>query len=376
MTKFFQRGLQLINRLEMIQYQYFNGRPQWTSIEFKHLKLFMAHIYFKSPFNNNKGISENIDDNSLFEYYQDEEKQCILDMYKIIIENFVQRNYSEVEVGVTISHSICKMKCDVCQNFPRKDIHQWYLIRLKLNHTDVSYIDLVHGRTYKSWGDYIENNSLPKGYMFYPESGYYEEKNYLYQNVTPPSKKTEKILSCLDLVGTVANFVSGILLTGGSIFTVMAPVFIPASLAITSLSAYDAGRQLAKLRDISQHNQSLVGKKSMEHWVNLTISALGVITAPVNVVLRSLEITNSIVLTSDLGKSLSIVQKGICVTQFSLEIVRLTVNIINDSVQVSITDLMALRLDLFIVIGSLLPINFIQDVLDVRDFIILFTSYI
>lgn len=360
----------------MIQYQYFNGRPQWTSIEYKHLKLFMAHIYFKSPFNNNEDISKDIDDTRLFDYYQEEEKQCILDMYKIIIENVVQRDYSEIEMGVTISHSICKMKCDVCQNFPHKDIHQWYLIRLKLNHTDVSYIDLVHGRTYKSWKDYIENNSLPKGYMFYPESGYYEEKNYLFQNLTPPSRKTEKILSCLDLVGTVANFVSGILLTGGSIFTIMSPICIPASLAITSFSAYDAGRQLAKLRDISQHNQSLAGKKSVEHWINLTISALGVITAPINVVLRSLEITNSVILASDLGKSLNIVQKGICITQFSLEIVRLTVNIINDCVQVSIMDLMALRLDLFIVIGSLLPINYIQDVLEVRDIIILFSSKI
>lgn len=331
----------------------------------------MAHIYFKSSFNNDEKISENIDDAHIFEYYRDEEKQCILDMYKIIIENVIQRRYSNIEVGVTISHSICKMKCEVCQNFPYKDIHQWYLIRLKLNHVDVSYIDLVHGRTYKSWEDYIENNTLPKGYMFYPESGYYEEKHYLFQNLTPPSRKTEKILSCLDLVGTVANFASGILLTGGSIFTVMSPTFIPLSLTITSFSAYDAGRQLAKLRDISQHNQSLVGTKSVEHWINLTISALGVITAPINVVLRSLEITKAVVLTSDLGKSLSVVQKGVCITQFSLEIVRLTVNIINNSVQVSITDLMALRLDLFIVIGSLLPINYIQDILEVRYFIMI-----
>lgn len=365
----------MINRLELLQYQYFDGRPQWTNIEFKDLKLFMAYTYFSSPFDMLEEIIENVDDTCIFKYYKDEEKKCILDMYKIIVEDVLKKKYFNIEVGVTIVHSICKEKCNVCQDFPRNDIHQWYLIRLKLNCMDVCYIDLLHARTYKNWSDYIENNTLPKGYMFYPESGYYEEKNYLFQNLTPSFKKTETILSCLDLVGTIANFVSGVLLTGGAIFPIMAPIFIPASITIASCSAYDAGRQISKLTDISQHNQSLIGKKSVEHWINLAISALGVITAPVNVVLRSLEITNTVVVASKLGKSLSMVQKGICITQFSLEIVRFTVNIVNENMQVTLKDLMALRLGLFAVIGSLLPINYIQDVLKVRNNIILFCSY-
>lgn len=354
--------------MELLQYQYFNGRPFWTSIELENLKLFFAYTYFGYPFDENEEIDESNDD--LFSYYSNEKKELITDMCDIIKKKIIKRCNCNIEVGITITHSVCAMKCDICNNFPDQDIHQWFLIRIKLNNSNVSYIDLHHRRTYKNFKDYIENNSLPKGILFCSESGFYEESNYLSSYLTPLSRPSKKILSRLDIFGKVATFSSSILLASGLVFPVMAPVLIPASITIGSISAYDAGRHISKLADLSQHNQSLVSKKAGQHWFGLGISTLGVVTAPMTTALKTLELSKPALMASRLGKSLTVLQRGVCITQCSLEVIRLCKIIKQD--KLTTRDLMSLRLDLFIVLGSILPITFFQNLLEVKNCIIMF----
>jgi len=335
----------------------------------------MAYTFYGFPFNevtaeeNNDGVQHEINsmNDNIFDYYKEDEKQKIIDMIKIINEKVIKKNVDRIHVGSTIIHSVCKMKCNVCQDFPTKDIHQWFLLRVKLDSQKVAYIDLLHGRTYKNWNDYIENNTLPKGYMFYPQSGFYEESAYLIQNLTPPSRKSEKILSSFDLVGKVATFASGILLGSSFIFPIMAPVLLPTAVTCGSFSAWEVGRQISKLSDLGGHNESLVGKKAVNEWTNLAIATLGVITAPLNATIRTLELSNSAIVASKMGKSLSILQKGACITQCSLEVIRLTANVMNKNKKVTLKDIIGLRLDLFIVTGSLLSIKYIQGLIEVRN---------
>lgn len=371
----FQRGRQLINRLELIQYQFFNGRPEWTNVQFEDLKLFMAYTYYGFPFNevvdreNNDVQHDNIDNvtDSIFDYYKEEEKQKISNMIQIISKNIIGKNVTHIYVGFTIIHSICKMQCNVCQDFPAQDIHQWFLLRIKLDFQRVVYIDLLHERTYKNWDDYIENNTLPKGFMFYPELGVYNESAYLTQNLTPPSRNTEKILSSIDLVGKVTTFASGILLGCGLIFPIMAPLMLPAAVTTGSSSVWEVGRQISKLSDIGSHNQSLVNKNAVGEWVNLAIATLGVITAPLNAAIRTLQLSNSAIMATRIGNSLPVIRNSACITQCSLEVLRLTANILNTNEKLSLKDIISLRLDLFIVTGSLLPMQYIVGFIEVRD---------
>lgn len=323
----------------------------------------MAYTYFGSPFSASE-ISE-ITNNDIFEYYKSEEKLCILDMVKIIKQNIFQNSVSNIDVGFTFTYSICKMNCDICHNFPDQDVHEWRLLRVKLDYTNVVYIDLHHKRTYRDWNDYKDNNILPKGFMFFPELGYYDESKYLLQDLTPQSRKNETILSYIDLIGHATGFTSGILIAGGMLFPVMAPVLIPASIAAGSCSLWDIGRQLRNLADIVQHNQSLFSIDTTEHWCNLAIAALGLITAPMNAGLKTIKSSKPAFFTTNIGKSLCLIQRGTCIAQCSFEFLRFFMKINSD--KFTLKDVMLFRLDLFVVLGVLLPIIEIEEILKVSQ---------
>lgn len=329
----------------------------------------MAYNYFGTPVIDNDEVFDTCDSSkSIFMNYSDEHKLCISNMIKVIRNNFIKPYVHKIDVGFTLVHSICKKKCDVCHNFPEQDIHQWYLLRIKLSDVKVVYIDLYHNRTYKDWNDYIENNNLPKGYMFYPESGFYDESKYLSQSITPNSRLKHLILSCIDAIGISSSFASCIILAGGIIFPIMAPALLAsAAVTISTASVWDIGRQISNLSDMGKHNESLVSKQASRYWFNLSMSALGAITAPISATVRTLEITNSTFLASKYGRSLLLFQRGACISQCSLEILRLYTNVKNNDYKITLLDCLSLRLDMFVVMGTLLPIRYIQSLLKVKN---------
>lgn len=361
---YFQR--EYFCRLEEIQYQFFDGRPKWTTLKFKDLMLYAAYTYFGSPIPVVEITDSLLESNDIFNLYNQEEKTFIINMIKIIKKNIIKHKNenSEIQVGITITHSVCINKCDYCQHFPEQDIHKWYLLRIQTGNNQVVYIDFQHERTYKNWDDYLENNTLPEGYMFFPLSGYYNEENNLASNLTPPSRISNKIIRNVDLVGKLVNSASSALLASAWLFPVLTPVIIPSAVSVAACSVYSTGRQVSKLSDISEHNESLVSSKACKVWLELIVSSLGIISAPMN---TTCQLSKSALLTSNLEKTLFAIKKGVFITQSSLELFQLGWRFKDENYQMSFQDFLTIRLDLLLVLGKLVPLNFICILFTVRN---------
>ncbi|VVC44767.1 Domain of unknown function DUF4781, partial [Cinara cedri] len=335
----FLKGRQLITHLELIQYKFFNGRQEWTTIEYKDLKLYIAFIMYGSP------SVEDDDDNleepdDIFNHYETEEKRYILDVYKTVVDNIV-KSKKPIEVGITFTHSTCKKKCEVCWNFPANNIHQWYLFRIKTV-DGAAYIDLNNKRTYANWTDYLENNNLPKGIMFYPPSGYYEESKCLEHTLTPASKIISKTLKKIDTVGNVVNVVSNVCMAGGIAFPIFAPLLIPSTIISIISNTFTVTRSVEKIVDLKKHNEKWLGT---EHLTNLTISLLSTVTTIGSGIKLMSGLKSSKMLFSRLGsatiKTFTTINSGICILECTLEVMRLSMKIKNKK-KLTIKDFMFL----------------------------------
>ncbi|XP_050442651.1 uncharacterized protein LOC126846865 [Adelges cooleyi] len=362
---------QLKTRLEQLQYEYFNGRPEWTTVSLGDLNLYIAYTYFGTPFRNDDQMEENVLESfngtcDIFTQYSNEEQDHINKIVEVIKNNIIkdQLQFTEIEIGATLVHSICKIKCEDCKDFPEKDIHTWCLLRIKINKSITSYIDVSFSRSYDDWKNYLEYNTLPDGYIFYPKSGIYNEADYLEQGYTPAASTHTKVLNTVDVVGRVTSFVSGALMVGGLFVPVMAPVLLPAAAVAAGSSAWDAGRQINSLVDRGQHNQSLSDAEAGKHWLNLTISTLGVITAPLTAGVKTLELSGSSIIASKYGKTLLMLKDGACITQCSLSIIGLTTDIISGVTMKKLLNsiLTYLRLDVFVVTGMFLSLPIIRTI--------------
>lgn len=328
----------------------------------------MAYIYFGSP-NTVREDTNGPDD--LFSCYTPEEAKHILKVINIVNNNIIKSNIT-IEVGITFTHSICQKICEVCWDFPNKSIHQWCLFRIKLN-DDITYIDPHHIRTYRSWNDYLKNNNLPKGIMFHPELGYYDESKMLVHTITPASRLVSKTLQKIDLLGNVMNCISGVFLAGGLMFPILAPVLIPSSVLSASTNMYSATRSVSKITDLVQHNETLSSPKGYQHLMDLGISILGTITALGNGMQMSSKFKSSTMFLTNFGKSLSTINAGACILQCTMEVINLSIRIMNNK-KLTIRDVITLRLDLFVVIGILWPAQRIIHIFEVRDKLLILYS--
>jgi len=269
-----------------------------------------------------------------------------------------------VEVGLTIVHRICKKKCEDCQNFPAKDIHKLNLIRLKINNKCI-FIDFENNRTYIGWDEFIKNNNLPEGFIFYPKSGVYDASEKLYQNITPASSKTEKILKSAECVSGIFNRASGVILLGANLlFPLGAPVVYTAATIITGASSFKVYRQIVSLRDMHKYENHVPLEKSLSKWAELMVSAIGVLATPLH---AHKAITSQVNATfKATGKALAVFHKGACITQCALEIFRVTLDFINDDFKITPKYVLKLRLDVFIVMGLLMSSDHIKSILEVR----------
>lgn len=343
----------------------------------------MAYTYYDYPLNdehNNdlKDIDgENLND--IFMLYNNEVQKSILTIVKKI-EKFIPNDQScSLEVGVTITYSICKKKCklldttNACCISPDKDIiHQWKLIRIKVN-SQVLFVDFIAGRTYKNWDDYMENNTLPEGNIFYPKSGVYDETNSLIPFTTPASRKGKQILKNVDLSMRLANAVGGASLMYGLLNPMTAPLVILSAASIGSSSIWEAGREIQNLIDIYRHKQCLTVSQLCKEWVKLSLTITGAVTAllPVKAIASVSTEVKVITNASRLGKSMDLLQKGVSITRYSLEIIHTTLNIMDKKSKLRWEDALSLSLDLFIITGSLAPIKDIKNIIIVSNYMCL-----
>lgn len=353
--------------LEKLQFQCFDGRPEWITITISNLKLYMAYTYFGYP---DTTINTNSEEPNIFKLYKNDEQVCIMDMCKIIdykLKKIAQnhnnlkhlKEVEEIQVGITMVHSTCKSKCEVCKSQEEPYAHTWYLLRIKKNKNEI-YVDLSHKRTYKDFNDYIENNELPSGLMFFPKSGIYDECNYLESKLTPPSRTKGFVLNSLDKISKWLSGSAGLILGAGMFLPILPSMLLTSSAVIvTSACGYDICRKASRLTNFVRHDRSLVSGEAMNHWLDLAISVMGTITAPLSAIEKRMGLEGY-------RRSLTFLQKGVYVAQVSLEVIRCSWKILNDGKRITVKDIISLRLDLFIVVGSLLPISFVREVLEVR----------
>jgi len=344
----------------------------------------MAYTYYDYPFNeeHNNNLND-IDDeniNDIFMLYNNEVKKNILDMIKKI-EKYIQINdqSSNIEVGVTITYSICKIKCklfettNACCISPVKDVvHTWKLIRIKVN-SQVFFVDFFLGRTYKNWDDYMENNTLPEGNIFYPKSGFYDETKSLIPYTTPASRKSKKYLKKVDLSMRIASTVGSISLVYGLLNPMTAPLMLTTVATLGSSSIWETGREIQNLIDIYRHKQCLSVSQLCKEWVKLSISITSTVTAllPVKAISSVATEVKAITNASRLEKSMALVQKGVCITQYSLQIIHSTLNIMDKKSKIRSENVVSLSLDLFIITGTLAPIKDIKNIKIVSNYMCL-----
>lgn len=343
----------------------------------------MAYTYYDYPLNdehNNdlKDIdSENLND--IFILYNNEVQEAILTVVKKI-EKCSEPNdqRSSIEVGVTITYSICAKKCklldttNACCSFDEDVVHQWKLIRIKVN-SQVFFVDFVAGRTYKNWDDYLKNNTLPKGNIFYPKSGLYDETNCLIPCITPASRKAKNILKIVDLSMSAANVFGGASLVYGFLNPVTAPVAILTAATLGSSSIWETGREIQSLIDIYQHKQRLSALQLCKKWVKCSIAVTSVVTAllPIKAIALATSEVKMINNASRLGNYMALLQKGVCATRYSLEFIHTTLNIMDKKSKLRWEDVLSLSLDLFIVTGSLVSIKYIKNIIIVSSYMCL-----
>jgi hypothetical protein len=90
---------------------------------------------------------------------------------------------------------------------------------------DNMFIDFC-GRVYRSWKDYLKNNTLPKCVLCYPKSGVYSARNGVVEvefGISPAEKAGRKVLKGFDIGGTVL----GVGAAGVGIAAVCVPVAFP-----------------------------------------------------------------------------------------------------------------------------------------------------
>jgi len=87
------------------------------------------------------------------------------------------------------------------------------------------FIDFC-GRVYKSWQDYVKNNTLPKCVLCFPKSGVYSARNGVVEvefGISPAEKAGRKVLKGFDIGGTVL----GVGASGVGIASLCCPVAFP-----------------------------------------------------------------------------------------------------------------------------------------------------
>lgn len=332
----------------------------------------MAYTYYGYPSHNKINESSYIEvdhSNKFFELYENEAKENILKLNEKLEKYIAPDYHGRIEVGVTMTHSICEDKCDICHNFPNKDIHKWILLRLKSIKNEFYVVDFEHNQIYYSWEEYMEKNVLPKGYMFYPVSGFYDASNTLYPTITPASKKIKQIVQTIDSGVSIVNWVGGAIALSSFIFPISAPIILAAASALTVSNSYVFGRQIQKLYTLYKHNIEISSLKATHEWINLAISGIGLLVSPTFIYSAYKAITSAESSVQVTSKALNIFQKSSCITQSTLDVFRITLDIIDNNFEITLTNVLRLSLDILCITGIAYSSIEIKNILKVNTYI-------
>lgn len=175
-----------------------------------------------------------------------------------------------------------------------------------LTGNSVWYID-IHGRVYKSWKSYKEENTLPMCTMVLPMDGNYkadptreltEESSSVWLEIleSPACSKEALQLKMADATSSAFGIV-GLGLSVATLFTPAAPVALGA-LATTGVSSlWATGRAVQNLVNRYKHEESInvTNRNAFCSWLTITGSAFGLAQAGGNVAINRLVQNGNIV---------------------------------------------------------------------------------
>ncbi|XP_026671942.1 uncharacterized protein LOC108627999 [Ceratina calcarata] len=352
---------QMLQVAKMQQQEYYELLPEWTKYEkdeYTYLKQNIGFALFGPPSESTESTESNVllnadtvieNDNIINAFHYKEEAQTVIDtVYDKVVEfgdGALEESY--IYYGLIFNVAIyppipnLDEKKDISKDGKIKAIDQGTkkevpesenvevnmcsapIFKILRSKDGVWYID-THGRVYKSWMDYKENNTLPKCTMVLPMNGCYkadcscavtEDSSTVWLEIldSPACSTTSTVLQVTD-TGTSVIGMIGLGLTVASIFTPAAPVAIGALAATGVSGVWATGRAVHNLVDRSTHEESIniTNRSAFCSWLTITGGALGLAAAGGNAVLNKIvqsgnvvgkgpQVVHDVLLLSNLG---------------------------------------------------------------------------
>ncbi|XP_076652492.1 uncharacterized protein LOC143358869 [Halictus rubicundus] len=220
--------------------------------------------------------------------YDKQARKTISNIYSKILECSTQNNNSfssAVYMGIIYNIVFNQAESKKSSN----DIYALPIFKIKVDHTTIWYIDNT-GRVYKSWPDYVQNNTLPKCFMIIPKDGVYQcnphytvtkrsSTVWTHTVQSPACASAKNVLNVIDHASNVMSITAAAGLGIVSLFTPLAPIALGASLISCGVTgAWSIGRNIEKLVDRIEHKQSLNPSEgdALSAWLGITSSALSI----------------------------------------------------------------------------------------------------
>ncbi|XP_076764808.1 uncharacterized protein LOC143431751 [Xylocopa sonorina] len=297
MAHFKEEKEKVIKLARGYQQQYYELLPDWFEYRSKDYELIrhrIGYALFGPPKTDKDLPTLDINPQEIFDKVIYDKKMCkIIDkIYQKIIkygrEDQNDSIYIAIIFNVIFLHRVPK-KLNNSDSNQVNDICTLPIFKLKKKR-GVWYID-NEGRIYKSWEDYVKNNTLPECTMILPKSGLYQcdptykitkccSTVWIEVEDSPTCATKSKVLRGVDIAASAVSICGTIGLSVASFFTPVGPLALTAGLVYGGVSgSWIIGRSTQKLVDLATHEQSIapINKDALPAWLGIgsTVLALG-----------------------------------------------------------------------------------------------------
>ncbi|XP_031848100.2 uncharacterized protein LOC116433771 [Nomia melanderi] len=307
--------MEVLRKMEMIavkhQQNFYELLPDWflyndNDYDFIRQQIGLALLGPNIDENRENNI---IHDNEMLTRVTCDNKSCkiINAIHKQVLNYGKQTNNngtSFIYLGVIYNISFCHNASKNGTVATPNEIYALPIFKIKRDIDTIWYIDIA-ARVYKSWEDYLNNNTLPKCLMVVPKNGKYQcnfhSKVTKYSSTvwletlkSPACKSSKTALKAVDATVNVLGIASTVGIGAAALLTPVGPVLTATSLLTCGVSGiWNFGRGVTKLVDLGNHKQSVkpTNLSALSAWIGISTSGL-TIAANSGTILLSKAISN------------------------------------------------------------------------------------
>ncbi|XP_050592609.1 uncharacterized protein LOC126923314 isoform X1 [Bombus affinis] len=237
----------------------------------------------------------NNQENDIFSKIVYDKRMCeVIDtIYQQIMKFGRDKVDSTIYIGIIFN--VILLQADIKQSNKKNDksnnesnnISSVPIFKLKTKTYGISYID-HEARMYKTWNDYVTNNTLPQCTMILPKGGLYQyDPNYKVTEYistawiqildSPACTVKTKVLKGIDITANTLSVATTIGFGVASMLTPIAPAVFAAGLIQSGIcGTWIIARNSHKLVDFAKHKQSIIptNKKAFPAWLGIGSTAL------------------------------------------------------------------------------------------------------